>query len=759
MKEQVLRSLEQRFRFFFILISLAFTLLLARLWYLQIVQGERHYAESLGNFGRQLRIAAPRGNIYDRNGKLLVSNRFSHVVSVVPNDILKNPEALAFLSDLLEIPAEELTGRFEKLKKSEREQYIPVKHDVSPEVIGRILEARLDFPGVTVEQYPVRSYPLGEVAAHLFGHIGEINQEELAKLRGFGYRLGDPIGKMGLEKTYDLYLRGTDGVRILQVDSVGQHLQVLEETRFAPGQNLHLTLDLELQLEAEKALSEHLVWLQENTDYKAARSGVVLVMDPRSGAILAMVSYPRFDPNLFVGVTNQEVLAGLFQDPLRPFTNRVTREGYMPGSTFKPVTVIAALEEGVTGPNQTFVCTGMDRVHGTLFKCWKQEGHGTLNLVEGLAYSCNMVLAELAREVGPEGIAKYARLLGFGSPSGLELHPLELNGLIGDPDYKRKTRDPIWYPIETVHLSVGQGFIQVTPLQLAQAFAVIANGGKHYQPWVVQRIETADGKVVKEFSPQVTREIHLKPSTLQLVREGLEKAVSMGTARGAFWGFPLDRIPVAGKTGTAQIHGKEDFAFFASYAPADQPEIVILVAVEEGGSGSLGAAPVARRLYEAYFGLRKRVTTATEQRKEGAERTETPGEKTPVKTPEKTPAEKTPAEKVPAEKAAAEKGMEKTPAEKTPAEKAATEKVPVDKAPEKAPAEKTPVEEIPGKETMGEESPGEETQVEKAPVEEAPGEENPPEIAPEEEPPVTETPEGETLGEEAQEEESYITEW
>lgn len=618
MKEQVLRSLERRFRFFFVLIILVFAVLLVRLWYLQIVLGEQKYASSLGNLSRQIRIAAPRGNIYDRNGKLLVANRFSHVVSVVPNDVLNNPEALAFISKILEVPEAELAGSLERITGRRREQYVPVKHDVSPEVIGRILEARLDFPGVTVEQYPVRSYPLGEVAAHLFGHIGEINQEELAEMRGFGYRLGDLIGKMGLEKTYETYLRGTDGLRILQVDSVGQPLQILEEIRYAPGQSLCLTIDLELQLEAEKALSEHLVWLRENTEYTSARSGAVLAIDPRSGAILAMVSYPRFDPNIFVGGAAQDVLMGLFQDPLRPFTNRVTREGYMPGSSFKPVTVIAALEEGLTGPNQKFICTGMDRVHGTLFKCWKQEGHEVLNVVEGLSYSCNMVLAELAREVGPEGIAKYSRLLGFGSRTGLELHPLEISGLVGDPEYKRKTRDPRWYPIETVHLSVGQGFIQVTPIQLAQAFAVIANGGKHYRPWVVQRIETAEGRVVKEFSPQITRELQLKPSTLELVRDGLEKTVSMGTARGAFWGFPLDRFPVAGKTGTAQIHGKEDFAFFASYAPADQPEIVILVVVEEGGSGSLGAAPVARRLYETYFGLKRQAVPDPEMLTEEA---------------------------------------------------------------------------------------------------------------------------------------------
>lgn len=612
MKEQVLRTLELRFKFFFILIALIFAVLLSRLWFLQIVEGEQKYALSLRNLSRQIRIAAPRGNIYDRNGELLVTNRFSHVVSVVPEDVRNNPEILTFLSDVLAVSEEVLYRQLEEQEGRRREQYIPVKHDVDPETISRIIEARLDFPGVAVERYPVRSYPLGESAAHLFGHIGEIDQQELEIMRGSGYRLGDQVGKMGLEKTYETYLRGIDGLRIVKVDSVGNPQQVLEEIGYSPGQNLYLTIDLELQLEAETALREHMLWLREHTEYENAGSGAVVVIDPRSGAILAMVSYPQFDPNIFVGGTDQEVLTELFNDPLKPFNNRVTREVYMPGSTFKPVTIIAALEEGLTGPNQKFICTGTDRVHGTLFNCWKTEGHDVLNLVEGLAFSCNMVLAELAREVGPDGIAKYARLLGFGSRTGLNLHPVEMAGLVGDPEYKRGTKDPRWYPIETVHLSVGQGFIQVTPLQLAQAFSLIANGGKYYQPWVVKRIESSEGRMVREFSPQMTREIPLQPSTLELVREGLEKVVAEGTALGAFWDFPLEDIPVAGKTGTAQIHGKEDFAFFASYAPADRPELVILVVVEEGGSGSTGAAPVARRLYETYFGLNPRPVSSTE---------------------------------------------------------------------------------------------------------------------------------------------------
>lgn len=604
MKDQALRDLERRFKLFSALIFIIFAVLLSRLWYLQIIKGEETYTLSRQNQTREIRINAPRGNIYDRNRRPLVTSRMSHVVSVVPEDVKNHPEVLDFLSRVLKIPVKEIKAKLEEKAGYKKDQYIPIKHDVAPVAVGQILEAKLDLPGVVVEKYPVRNYPLGEWGAHIFGYIGEINEEELKSKRHLGYRLGDLVGQMGLEKTYETYLRGTAGVRLVEVNRVAQPLKILEERNYSPGNNLLLTIDYKLQNDAERFLREQLLKLQENPKSKNARSGAVLAMDPRNGEILALVSYPAFDPNLFVGSVSGKTLSELFADPLHPFNNRVTRGGFMPGSTFKPITIIGALEEGLTDRNDKFYCAGVTRIGNAEFKCDKREGHGWQTLVEAIQNSCNIAIGELGRRLGPEGIAKYAHLFGLGSPTGLDLNPEEISGIVGDPEWKRKTKGQIWYPMETLHLSVGQGFITVTPIQLAQVYAAIANGGKLYKPHLVSRIESVNGETVKEFPPQILKEIKMKPSNLALLREGLKKVISHGTARYAFMGFPLDKLPVAGKTGTAQNQGKDNFAFFASYAPADNPELVIVVVVEEGGYGSVAAAPIARRLFESYFGIK-----------------------------------------------------------------------------------------------------------------------------------------------------------
>lgn len=281
----------------------------------------------------------------------------------------------------------------------------------------------------------------------------------------------------------------------------------------------------------------------------------------------------------------------------------------MPGSTFKPITVLAALEEGVVKPDETFTCTGVVRVGNRQLRC--NPPHGKQNVVDGLKNSCNTVMAELAFRIGPEKLAAYARLLGLGSKTGINLEPEELVGLVGDPEWKRKARGEVWYPMETALIAIGQSFVNVTPIQLAQVYAAIASGGQVYQPQLVRKITSATGETVAEFSPKAVRKINVKPENLAVVREGLTKVVQEGTARYAFAGFPLARIPVAGKTGTAENVGKNDYAFFASYAPADNPELVVVVVIEEGGFGSQAAAPVARKIYEAYFGLEKSAAGAT----------------------------------------------------------------------------------------------------------------------------------------------------
>ena len=601
LNNRTIKGLERRIKVVTVLVFIIFTLILSRLWYLQIIKGEEIFEQSSKNRTRPILITAPRGNFYDRENNLLVTSRISHVVSVVQEDIKDNPYVVAFLSRVLDLSQEELFRRMEDSSKYQKDQYVPLKKDVDAATIGQILEAKLDLPGVVVDDYPVRFYPKGEWAAHLFGYLGEIDEKELAKMRGLGYRLGNEIGKMGLEKTYDSYLKGEEAVRIWEVDRVGQPIRVLEQKKYLPGNNLHLTIDARLQDAAEKAIRDHLAWAQSQTNpnINKAKAGSVVIMDPRNGDVLAMVSYPEFDPNLFVGNISSKAFNELKSNPLNPFSNRVTRGQFMPGSIFKPITVIAALEEGLVTTNKHFYCTGVVRVGNSQLRC--NPPHEKQNIIEGLKNSCNTVMAELAFSVGPEKLASYAKLLGLGIKTGLNLEPEELQGLVGDPDWKRTMRHEVWYPMETALIAIGQSFVNVTPIQLAQVYSVIANGGNVYQPQLVKKITTASGETIKEFSPKVLRKIKLKQETLEVIREGLGKVVSEGTARYSFQGFPLKQIPVAGKTGTAENKGKNDYAFFASYAPADQPELVVVVVVEEGGFGSQAAAPIARKIYEEYF--------------------------------------------------------------------------------------------------------------------------------------------------------------
>lgn len=602
MRHRTIKGLEKRIKVVTVLVSVIFALIVSRLWYLQIIKGEETFAESSKNRMRPIRITAPRGNFYDRENQLLVSSRISHVVSVVPEDIKDNPYVVAFLCKALQMTEEELFQRLEEGSKYQKDQYIPLKRDVDGATIGQILEAKLDLPGVVVEDYPVRYYPKGEWAAQLFGYLGEISEQELSKLKDFGYRLGDEIGKMGLEKTYDYYLKGEEAIRIWEVDRIGQPLKVLEEKKYIPGNNLHLTIDARLQEVAEQAIRDHLAWAQAQTNpnLNKANAGSVIAMDPRNGEVLAMVSYPEFDPNLFVGNISSQAFSELINNPLNPFSNRVTNGQFMPGSSFKPIPVIAALEEGLTTPEEEFYCSGVVRVGDRQLRC-ANPPHEEQTVIEGLENSCNSVMAELAFRVGPQKLASYARLLGLGVKTGINLEPVELQGLVGDPEWKRKERNEVWYPMETALIAIGQSFVNVTPIQLAQLYSVIANGGTVYQPQLVTTVSTASGEIVKKLRPQAARKIKLQEETLAVLREGLQRVVAEGTARYAFQGFPIDKFPVAGKTGTAENRGKNDYAFFASYAPADQPELVVVVVIEEGGFGSQAAAPVARKIFEEYF--------------------------------------------------------------------------------------------------------------------------------------------------------------
>lgn len=594
------------------IILTVFLMMFIRLWALQIMQGADIVLRSQANHTRVTRINAPRGLFYDSNGEILVSSRISRNVSVVSEDLEKNPYVYDELARLLKMTKEEIKAKLAINPKKPRSpyEYVTICKDIPPETAIKILEAQINLPGVEVDEIPVRLYKYGEYAAHAFGYIREINTLELMKLKYDNYKLGDLIGKNGLEQTYEKYLRGTDGGRVFEVDIYGRRTKNRGFKEPQPGNNLHLTINHKVQMAAEKALDEQLAYLQKYTRYKNAKSGVVVALDPRNGNVLAMVSKPGYDPNIFVGPISQDMANNLYRNKLYPLLNRAIKGEYSPGSTFKPVTVLAALRENAITKDEKFYCRGYDSQWGEKFKCWiissAKRMHGSQTVIDGLKNSCNIVMGEISRRIGADNMAKYTRMFGFGRETGLDLAPGESSGLVADPAWKKaNTRDKEWYPLETMMFGIGQGYLTVTPLQLAQFYAALANGGTIYRPQIVSKITDSTGGVIQEFPSLKTGNIGVTPAQLAIVREGLEEVINEGTAAYYFHGFPLDKYPIAGKTGTAQRPPYDNSGVFASFAPANKPEIVVIVLIEQGGSGSGGASPVARKIFEAYFDVKK----------------------------------------------------------------------------------------------------------------------------------------------------------
>jgi penicillin-binding protein 2 len=609
-KEDVIKNLEPRIKTLTAIVVGIFFLLFLRIWFLQIMQGASIMLKSRQNQTRIIRINAPRGIFYDRNGEIMVASRTSRNVMAVPDDVKDKPEVIRLLGKILNMSVAEIRAKLKpdpKQRSHYSYQYVPIKKDVDPTTIIRLYEAKMDLPGVEVDPVPVRYYANGEFASHLFGYIREINDNELESLKNNGYKIGDIIGKSGLEKTYEPYLKGVDGGIIFEVDIHDRPLRRLEYREPQPGNNLFLTIDHKLQATAEQALEEQFQYMQIHSKYKNAKSGLAIALDPRTGNILAMVSKPGFDPNVFVGPMTPEVAKRLYNNPLNPFMNRALQGEYAPGSTFKPLTVIAALMEGKVTLDDRFYCNGYDPIWGKRFKCWtvtnsvKVPIHGNQNIIDGLKNSCNIVMAELARRVGPDVLARYARNFRFGKPTGIDLAPGEKTGFVPDPEWKRRRYNEKWYPLETLHFGIGQGALTVTPLQLAQFYAGIANDGRIYRPRLVSKITNAVGEQIVAYKPEVMADLKIAPEANAIVKKGMVEVVSIGTASSPFRGFPVDKYPVAGKTGTAQKPPYDSNGLFACFAPANKPEIVIVVVVEQGGGGSTAAAPVARKMLETYF--------------------------------------------------------------------------------------------------------------------------------------------------------------
>lgn len=501
---------------------------------------------------------------------------------------------------------------YDTLKNKLRGQgYRPVrlKTDVDFQTVAEIEERRL--PGVVIEVEPMRNYLYGNTASHIFGYVGEINQEELEASKDKGYRPGDLFGKMGLEKVLESYLKGIDGGQQVEVTASGKPIKVLGQKEPIPGHSVTLTIDIKLQQIAENKLKEQLLKLQTDKykPFPNAKRGAVVALNVKTGEVLAMASIPDFDPNMFARGITQKEWEEISKNPLNPMVNLAIAGTYPPGSVFKMVTATAALEEKVTNENEFVRDTG---VYWTILpkRCWRAGGHGMVNMVRALAESCNIYFYEMGRRLGIDNIEKYAKLYGLGSITGIEL-PGEKPGRVASREYKKNTftrpDDKIWYPAETLDAAIGQGYNSFTPIQIANYVAAIANEGVWMKPHLIKSIADPDGNIVLEKNPEIGGQLDFSKDTFRIIKEGM-RAVTLpgGTAYSVFADFP---ISVAGKTGTAEWDvTKDPHGWFVAFAPYEDPEIAVAVFIEQAGSGGTTGGPVARAIFEEYFHLTERET-------------------------------------------------------------------------------------------------------------------------------------------------------
>jgi penicillin-binding protein 2 len=578
-----------------------FLILVARLCYLQIIKGSDYRRKSENNCVRLHSIAPFRGLIYDRDGVLLVDNRPSFNVSVVLEDA-KNPKAIVTkLAELLDLPAETLLETLDKTKGWPSFKPLLLKRDLDRDAVAVVEAHRLDLPGIVISVEPMRHYIEAELASHLIGYLGEISEKQLASGHFPHNRRGDFIGKFGVEKAYESFFHGEPGTKQVQVNALGQVTGVLETKEAVSGENVYLTLDVALQSKTEATL--------------AGKAGAAVAIEPSSGHILAIVSSPAFNPNVFVEGLTFDAWNRLSTNEFRPMENKAVQGQYAPGSTYKIVTAMAGLEEGIIDENTAYYCPGHYRYGNRTYRCWKRSGHGAVNVIEALAQSCDVFFFRVGEQLGVDRLARYAKGCGLGTATGIKLDN-EAAGLVPNSLWKLKKKGVPWQGGETLSVAIGQGFDLVTPLQMVCLVAAVANGGRRYRPLVVERIEAVDGSVVQVGEPEVVGRLPASKKTLQILKRGMVNVVN--TPSGTGWNARITGVSVAGKTGTVQVvamrgdHEKSphnnrprrfrDHAWFVAFAPAEQPRIAVAVLVEHGGHGASEAGPIAREMIRTYLG-------------------------------------------------------------------------------------------------------------------------------------------------------------
>lgn len=586
------RTSGQSYRSIVLIVILTLTLfglLGSRLAYLQLVRSG--YFQQLADTNRIRLIPSPpeRGRILDRNGVLLAGNQLSHAIYIWPLAQPKQAwlELIPQLAQILDLPATEIQQRLEQA--GYRSPFpVRIMRNISPAMVIQLEELNTQMPGVIVEAETVRYYPNGDLAAHVLGYTGEITTEQLQARRGENYRLGDTIGQMGVEDIFEPLLRGQWGGRQVEVDAAGEVIRVLGEQQPLPGQTVTLTLDLKLQQVAEQALGQ--------------RKGAVVAMDPRTGGILAMASYPTFDPNIFSSHISQEQWNAIQQQQF-PFLNRAIRS-YAPASTFKIITTAAALESGTFPPGTVLATAPYINVGGRKFWDWNRAGFGPLGFEQAMAYSSDTFFYQIALKTSATPIQVWSRRFGLGQLTGIGLAG-ESQGLIPDEAWKQKVWEEPWYVGDTVNMSIGQGFVTATPLQMAIATAAVANGGWRVRPLLSYHSpEPGVGPIIDAAHPDQALPhqewVGLSETTLKILQEGLRQVISRGTGQGV--ALPYGYPNIAGKSGTAEDQPRPNHTWFVAYGPWPDPEVVVVAFLENsGGGGSQLAGPICRTVLQAYF--------------------------------------------------------------------------------------------------------------------------------------------------------------
>ncbi|MCD4814511.1 penicillin-binding protein 2 [bacterium] len=579
--------IQKRIKFLGMLVLGLVGLLGVRIAYLQLVQGERYLELSARNRVRPVPIKAQRGLIYDRHGELLVGNVSTFGVSMIPAALPSEPEKRAAIFELLQTILEISPEAIEKKLKQRKLRYyepLRLKSNVGREIALLIEEHRPELPGVVVLTESQRSYKFGQLGFHVLGYVGEISEQALALREG--YQSGDVIGQSGVEKVYDRYLKGRNGWLQIEVDALGRQMGILGRESPWVGHNLVISLDRELQAKAEMILE--------------GQRGVIILGDVRTGEILAMASSPTFDANQFARGITPKAWKRIRQNRNYPLTNRAVQGLYPPGSIFKIVTLLASLEEKLVTSKTQFHCKGIFWISTWPYRCWKDTGHKYVNAYKSLVESCDVYYYQLGLRIKVDKLGKWAKAFGYGFPSGIDL-PNELSGLVPSAQWKERTQNMPWFPGNTVMMSIGQGYILATPIQIYNTAVAAANRGVIYRPHFLKEVRSKSGRLIHEVKPEVMFRVNASRENWDLIRKAMAGVVR--SKRGTGKNARIQGVRVAGKTATSQNPHGEDHAGFIAFAPYAEPEVALLVYLENAGGGGAMAAPLAKKMLEAYFGI------------------------------------------------------------------------------------------------------------------------------------------------------------